>query len=175
MQRSAATPALTWQHYALVFFVVYALWLLLVGTLDRTELVLGAFVAVILTLLFADRLAIFTGFRFSLLAPVYIVAYLADFFIALIQANLDMARRVLSPSLPINPAMVEIKTRLRSPLGKMLLANTITLTPGTLTVDVEDDRLLIHWVYRPPGMDSAEKVTRVIAERFEKRLMRFLI
>jgi multicomponent Na+:H+ antiporter subunit E len=80
----------------------------------------------------------------------------------------------LSPSLPIRPAMVEVRTALKSPLGKMLLANTITLTPGTLTVDVIDDRLLIHWVYCPEGMNTAQ-ATEQIAARFEKYLSRFLL
>ena len=48
-------------------------------------------------------------------------------------ANLDLARRVLTPSLPIRPAMVLVSTSLRSDLGRLVLANSITLTPGTLT------------------------------------------
>ena len=94
--------------------------------------------------------------------------------IALVRANFDLAARVLSPSLPIRPAMVEVRTSLKSPLGKMLLANTITLTPGTLTVDVIGDRLLVHWVYCPEGM-STEEATAQIAARFEKHLGGFLL
>ena len=57
-----------------------------------------------------------------------------------------MARRVLSPSLPLSPEIVEVQTGLESSLGKLLLANSVTLTPGTLAVDVIDDRILVHWV-----------------------------
>jgi len=56
----------------------------------------------------------------------------------------------------------------------MLLANTITLTPGTLTVDVIGDRLLIHWVYCPEGVHTGE-ACELIAARFEKYLGRFLL
>ena len=81
-----------------------------------------------------------------------------------------MARRILSPGLPIYPAVVEVHTELRSSLGKLLLANCITLTPGTLTIDVVNDTLRIHWIDARDAMDI-EQATRQIAERFEKQLM----
>jgi len=174
MDDSAIGTAVSRSHYALVFLVSLLLWVLLVGNLNRDELVAGALVALMVTLLFGSRFTIFTGFRFSWLAPVYILMYLGNFFIALLRANLDLAARVLAPSLPINPALVEINTKLKSPLGKLMLANTITLTPGTLTVDVVDDRLLVHWVYCPPGTDM-QQATEKIAASFEKHLSRFLI
>ena len=163
-----------WQHYALVAGVSMALWLLLTGSLDAQEIITGAVVAMLVTVIFGARFTIFTGFRFSWRAPLYILSYLASFTVALVRANFDLAARVLSPSLPIRPAMVEVKTRLKSPLGKMLLANTITLTPGTLTVDVIDDRLLVHWVYCPEGIGT-QQATEQIAAGFERHLGRFLL
>ena len=174
MDDSATSAVVSWSHYALVFFVSLLLWVLLVGNLNRDELVAGAFVSLTVTLLFGSRFTIFTGFRFSWLAPLYILTYLGNFFVALVRANLDLAARVLAPSLPINPALVEIDTKLKSPLGKLLLANTITLTPGTLTVDVTGSRLLVHWVYCPPGTNM-QQATEKIAASFEKHLNRFLI
>ena len=166
--------AVSWQHYVLVAGVSMVLWLLLTGSLEAQEVIAGAVVSILVTAIFGARFTIFTGFRFSWLAPLYILVYLANFFVALVRANFDLAIRVLSPSLPIRPAMVEVRTRLKSPLGKMLLANTITLTPGTLTVDVIGDRLLVHWVYCPEGM-STEEATAQIAARFEKHLSGFLL
>ncbi|HFD78819.1 MAG TPA: cation:proton antiporter [Gammaproteobacteria bacterium] len=174
MEHTADIPPLSWPHYLLVFFVSLLLWVLLTGTFDRQELVAGVLVSAAVTLLFGRRFEIFTGFRFSWLAPFHILSYLGYFFVALIRANLDLAARVLAPSLPINPALVEIRTGLKSPLGRMLLANSITLTPGTLTVDVVDDRLLVHWVYCPPGTDLHQATERISAA-FERHLSRFLI
>jgi multicomponent Na+:H+ antiporter subunit E len=91
----------------------------------------------------------------------------------LIRANLDMARRVISPGLLINPCMVEVRTQLRSDLGRMLLANSITLTPGTLSVRVQDDHLLVHWIDSPRGIDI-DAATRQIAEGFESHIRGFL-
>ncbi|HFE48224.1 MAG TPA: cation:proton antiporter [Chromatiaceae bacterium] len=173
MQDDAGVPPLGMAHHAFVFFVCLLLWMLLVGTLDLREWLAGAVVAALVTLLFAPRFSIFTGFRFGWLAPLHILRYLAAFFVDLVVANYQLAKRILTPSLPIRPEIVEVHTRLRSPLGRMLLANSITLTPGTLTVDVQDDRLLVHWVYAPPGVDS-ERATALIAAATEKRLSRFL-
>lgn len=167
-------PPLGRSHYLFVFFVCLLLWLLLAGNLDSQELLAGVLVSGLVTLLFGSRFSIFTGFRFSWLAPLYILQYLGDFFLALMAANFELARRILTPSLPIRPEMVELHTNLKSPLGKMLLANTITLTPGTLTVDVGGDMLLVHWVYCPPGTDTRQ-ATELIAASIEKRLARFLL
>jgi multicomponent Na+:H+ antiporter subunit E len=84
-----------------------------------------------------------------------------------------MARRVLSPSLPIQPAVVEVETGLRSVLGKLLLTNAITLTPGTLSVDVQENRVTVHWVDCPPDMDMPAR-TRAIVSNFEHHLCGFL-
>jgi multicomponent Na+:H+ antiporter subunit E len=160
-------------HLLFTFAVSLLLWVLLVGSLDAQELLAGAVVALLVTVVAAPRLGIFTGMRFSPAAPIHLVRYLVRFFVALVIANFDVARRVLSPSLPIRPAVVEVRTELRSALGRMLLANSITLTPGTLTIDVEDDRLLVHWIDCPPGTDLAH-ATAAIAAGFERHIKGFL-
>lgn len=81
-----------------------------------------------------------------------------------------MARRVLSPSLPINPGIVKFKTKLTTNYSKMVLANSITLTPGTLTVDVIDDTFYIHWI--DVKTTDPEKAFTEIAESFEKILLK---
>ena len=63
-------------------------------------------------------------------------------------ANLEVAYRVLHPSMPIRPGIVKVKTRLRQPSARAALCNSITLTPGTLVVDLHrDGTLLVHWIY----------------------------
>jgi len=168
---SEATPSL--KHYLFVFAVALALWLLLAGSLQRQELIAGGLVALAVTLAAGPRLGIFTGLRLSPMAIPHLFAYLGTFFVALIKANLDMASRVLSPSLPLRPAVVEVRTALRSSLGRLLLANSITLTPGTLAVDVQEDRILVHWVDCPPDADL-EAATTAIAHSFERHISGFL-
>lgn len=101
-------------------------------------------------------------------AFIYTLVYLLVFAWELLKSNLDVARRVLSPGLPINSGIVEVKTKLTSPMGRMILANSITLTPGTLTVDIESDSLYIHWI--DVKSDDINAATDAIVRKFEKYL-----
>jgi multicomponent Na+:H+ antiporter subunit E len=98
----------------------------------------------------------------------YGLAYIPYMIWAIIMANFDVARRVLSPKLDINPGIVKVKTRLKTPVGRMILANSITLTPGTLTVDIIGENMYIHWV--DVESRDAEAASRKIAAGFEKYL-----
>ena len=156
-----------------LFVLVFCLWLLLAGNLNPQELIVGVIVALVVTLISRPHLDIFSGLRFTPSAIPPFLSYLVLFTRALIRANIDVARRVLSPSLPLRPALVEVKTELQSPLGRLILANSITLTPGTLTVDVREERLLIHWIDAPPNIDI-EGATREITSAFERHLKGFV-
>jgi multicomponent Na+:H+ antiporter subunit E len=165
--RPAAASTLT------VLLLSAILWLLLTGSFDGQELVGGALVAVLATALAYRRGGILGGVRWSFALPGAILIYLGVFAVALVRSNVDVARRVLSPALPIRPGVVQVKTRLTSALGRLLLANSITLTPGTLTVDVEGDLLTIHWIDCPPDTDL-EAATAAIAADFEQHLLRIV-
>lgn len=158
--------------YSGMWLVVFSLWVLLTGSLAVDELLMGAVVAAGVALA-TPRSPLFSGFVINAATPLSLLRYLVHFIVALIKANLDMARRVLTPALPLNPAVVEIQTKLESRLGRLLLANSITLTPGTLTVDVKDQRLIVHWVDCAPGEDL-ESATRAIASGFERHIRGFL-
>lgn len=83
--------------------------------------------------------------RTAQVAP-YALLYLAAFSKELVTANVDVARRVLSPSLPINPAVIEVPLRVQTDAAITTIANSITLTPGTLTMDYdrETNTLYVH-------------------------------
>lgn len=104
----------------------------------------------------------------SLKKLLYLIAYIPVFFWAMIKANFDVAYRVIHPRMPISPGIVVIKTDLKSDSGKLALANSITLTPGTLTMDVEGDSMLIHWI-NVKSTDTDE-ATKIISKRFERFL-----
>jgi len=97
---------------------------------------------------------------------VYILVFLRE----LIKANFDVARRVITPSLPINPGIVKFKTNLKSDYAKMVLANSITLTPGTLSVDIVDDTFYVHWI--DVKSTDPEQAFKYVAETFEKILLK---
>ena len=81
----------------------------------------------------------------------------------MVKANFDVAARVLNPKLPLNPGFVKVKTNLEGNASKLFLANSITLTPGTLTMEVEGDSLYIHWI----DVKSPEEKEKYISGRFE--------
>ncbi|MEF8883282.1 MAG: Na+/H+ antiporter subunit E [Halapricum sp.] len=84
----------------------------------------------------------------SLAAVPFAVLYVLLFFWELLTANIDVAYRVLSPSMPIEPDVVEVPLRVESDLAVTTIANSISLTPGTLTMDYNDERnaLYVHGI-----------------------------
>ncbi len=83
-----------------------------------------------------------------------------------IKANVEVAYRVLHPAMPIRPGIVKIKTHLKSPSARTALCNSITLTPGTLAVDIHDDgTMMVHWIY-VKSTDEHEAAEKIIG-RFE--------
>jgi multicomponent Na+:H+ antiporter subunit E len=79
----------------------------------------------------------------------------------IVKANVAVIVRVLGPRHAIDPAMVSLRTRAKTDLGKALFANSITLTPGTVTVDVDGDRLKVHALVREnASVDSFEPMDR---------------
>jgi multicomponent Na+:H+ antiporter subunit E len=76
-----------------------------------------------------------------------------------------VAYRVLHPDVPIRPGIVKVSTTLETRLARTFLANSITLTPGTLTVDIDGQDLYVHWIY--VHTDDPEEQTRQIVRRFE--------
>ena len=160
------------QNFSALTALLFILWVLLTGSLAIQELLSGLVVAALIALL-SNQINLLDHFKLTRTAPLALLKYLYYFFIALIKANLDLARRILSPSLPINPAVVEIQTELESDLARLLLANSITLTPGTLTIDVQQQRLLVHWVDASPGTDL-QSATQAISDQFEQHINGFM-
>lgn len=85
----------------------------------------------------------------------------------IIKSSLDVARVVLSPSLPISPTMVELTTTEASDAGKVILGNSITLSPGTATIDVHKDRLLVHCLTRKSAVALLEQEAQLRTSRLE--------
>ena len=76
----------------------------------------------------------------------FIAYVIGPFFVGVIKANIDVAYRVITGK--INPGIVKVSPDLKTDLGITMLANSITLTPGTLSVDIDEDKndLYIHWI-----------------------------
>ena len=143
-------------------------WVLLNGTLATDALITGVLVSMAIALLFRNSLSFFTEFRATPGAFLAGVLYYGYFFRELVRSNLKLAAIVISPALPINPGIVKVRTRLKSRMGRLMLANSITLTPGTLTVELDGEWLYVHCV----AIESAdvETATTEIVAGFERYL-----
>jgi multicomponent Na+:H+ antiporter subunit E len=76
----------------------------------------------------------------------FAAVYVPYFLYYCVKANLDVAMRVLHPDMPIRPGIVKVTTGLTSEMAKTFLANSISLTPGTLTMDVDGQDVYVHWI-----------------------------
>lgn len=153
--------------YVATFLVLFSSYVLLAG-FDPQELMLGAAVSLVLTFILAKLVNYTIDYRFPIKLLVFLAVYLPVFTWQLILSNIDVARRVLSPIIPLNPGFVKIKTDLKGDFGKLVLANSITLTPGTLSVDVDGEYLYIHTV--DVKGKTLEENTENISGKFEKLL-----
>lgn len=107
--------------------------------------------------------------KFNFKRILWFLYYILLFMWLCLKANLDVAYRVLHPKLPINPGIVKVRTKLKRPISRVALANSITLTPGTLSVDITDDGYLyIHWIN--VISDDIEIATQNIVSQFENIL-----
>ncbi|MFH1615624.1 MAG: Na+/H+ antiporter subunit E [Planctomycetota bacterium] len=156
----------------LIYFILgFIIWMFLTWTLDIQVVIAGIISSVIVAVLFHEILPKEHHVFISPLRLFWFLVYVPVFFYYVIKANLDVVYRALHPKMPINPGIVKIKTELKTESGITALANSITLTPGTLTVDLTDDGyLFIHWI-NVKSFD-VEEATRIIAKRFEWFLKR---
>ena len=107
--------------------------------------------------------------NFFLTRLFWFILYIPILFYYMLIANLDVLYRVIHPKMPINPGIVRVQTKLKSDTARTALANSITLTPGTLTVDITSKGVLyIHCINI--AKKNREEFTKKIVTRFENIL-----
>jgi len=121
--------------------LLFVLWMVLTSNFQIFNIVVGMAVSFSIALLYT-KLFIHKAFEF--ISPVWFMIYLYVLLKNLIISNIQISKRILSKDMNLSPAIVAVKTNLESDWKKLLLANSITLTPGTLTLDIKDDMLFIH-------------------------------
>jgi multicomponent Na+:H+ antiporter subunit E len=154
--------------YFILALIIWILgtWPFVDGKIDLQVMTAGVIAALIVAFLFHEILPKEHRVFISPVRIFWALVYMPVFFYYVIKANLDVVYRALHPEMPINPGIVKIKTNLKTESGITALANSITLTPGTLTVDLTDDGYLyIHWIN--VKSDDIEQATKFIAQRFE--------
>lgn len=152
----------------MIFLMAFITWILLSWSYDWQHLLVGFFSALLVVFLtagvFEGHSFKFNGFKGYML---FIFKYCPRFIWELVKANIDVAYRVMHPAMPIKPGIVKVKIGLKSDLAVTFLANSITLTPGTLTVDVDrkNGYLYVHCIY--VKSQDVNEATKNIVSRFE--------
>jgi multicomponent Na+:H+ antiporter subunit E len=134
------------------------MWMILTANLHVSNIVIGMgisfLIAQLTTRLFEDT--------FEPINPYYLGVYLLVLLKNLIISNLQITKRTLSRDMHLAPAIIAVPTTLESDWKKLLLANSITLTPGTLTIDIKESTLYIHVIEYHEGEDK-----RLLIKAFE--------
>ena len=157
------------RNFTITFFILFVFWILLSARFDYFHLTLGIICSVLVAylshdlLLFNIRLGDFRikARRFFQAAP----WFLGQIF----SANLHVAYLALSPRMPIDPQIIRFKTKLESDISWVALANSITLTPGTITVDIREGEFFVHALDKKVAYDlntgeMEDKIAHVLME-----------
>ena len=144
--------------------IVAIIWLLLSGHYTLLILSLGL-LSVLTVTWFVWRMDRVDGELAFLPMRPRLLYYLLWLMWQVVLANIDLVRRIWDPTLPIRPTWQRLDIKVSSPLAKMLYANSITLTPGTLTTDVREDHFMVHSL-TTEGIDELRK------RRMEKQIQR---
>ena len=154
-----------------LFITTFIIWCFFSWPVTAERLCLGVFVSLLVffmtkDMFLSEKISMASNFKRVLWFCYYIVIFCVE----CIKANIDVAYRVVHPDILIKPGMVAVKTVLRSDTALAFLANSITLTPGTTTVDIDKEKglLYIHWIY--VKSEDRDVATKLIVGRFERIL-----
>ena len=127
----------------IVTSLIFVFWLLLSGHSEPLLLVLGV-LSTLLTVFLSTRMRVIDDESY----PVYQLARLLRFYLFLskeiVLANLDVIKRILKPGKSISPRVIQVSATQATDLAKVIYANSITLTPGTVTLDLSVKQLTVH-------------------------------
>ncbi len=140
------------------------LWLGLSG--HYTPLILSfGILSVVFVVVIALRMDILDQEGMPLQLGARFVLYWVWLGIEIVKSNLHAARIILSPSMPINPQIVRFKSTQHTDLGQVIYANSITLTPGTTTIEIEDGHILVHALTdQTADLDAAAVMDKRVTE-----------
>jgi len=136
--------------------LLFTIWMVLTQNFYMSNILIGTAVSFSVSLLYVK---LFKHGEFEFISPFWLVTYLLVLLKNLILSNMRISKRILSRDMKLSPAIVAVKTDLKSDWKKLMLANSVTLTPGTLTLDIKDDILFIHDIEYHANTDK-ESITR---------------
>lgn len=152
-------------RYAVALALALAVtWLVWSGHFDLLLLSLGA-ASCLLVVALALRMGIVDREAAPLHLPIGLVTYIPWLVWEIVKANLDVALRILRPDLPIDPRVIRVKAGQSSDIARTIYANSITLTPGTVSIETEGEVITVHAL-------TAESAAGVLSGEMDRRVTR---
>ncbi|HKL75220.1 MAG TPA: Na+/H+ antiporter subunit E [Halanaerobiales bacterium] len=158
----------------ITFFLVLGVWIIFAGRITREVLIVGFFVSIIVTYFFKDMLFRFSkkkiGMKNFIKKIGLIFAFVFVFFYEAFVSAIEVSKHAFEKEPSFSPGIVKVKTTLTNVSALTILANLITLTPGTLTLDFDKSEraYYIHWIDVKSTEDAAKR--KEIIETFENWL-----
>jgi len=137
--------------FLVTFTIMFSFWILLSGYFDFMHLFLGVISSLFVSFTSHSLLIGDSNIREGFKKIIRFFKYLPWLLYQILLANLDVVYRTLHPGMPIAPRIIKFKTNLETDLAKVILANSITLTPGTVTIDIKEGEFFVHAIAEAPA------------------------
>lgn len=164
--------AIAWRlmRFGISFVSLYALWIVFTASVDAFSLLTGALGSLTIAALTHDVFIARheASIRAFLPRPMLLLGFLAFLVYSMYLSSAHMLVALIRGK--ANPRVVHFRTRLKTDLARMVLANSITFTPGTITLDLNDDHLTVHWFLATTRHSRA--AGDIVKGTFEDRLRR---
>ena len=154
-----------------MILIYFSLWVIFNGRVTLEIIIVGALISFLLDMFVKKILKInltaatfFNSLKLFPDALFYVIVLLIE----IIKANLSITKLVLAPQIEVEPCLVKFTTPLKTQAARVALANSITLTPGTITVSLEGDEFLVHALNK----EIADGLENSLFERILKRMER---
>jgi multicomponent Na+:H+ antiporter subunit E len=156
-------------NFLATFTIMFGFWILLSGFFDLFHFTEGAICSALVAYLSHDLLFRESNLRQRHMTGKNFVLYLPWLLYQIYLANLHVVYLVLSPRMPIDPKIIRFKTKFRGDLTFVTMANSITLTPGTITLDIRDGEFYVHAISKKVaddllGGEMQDRVAKIYGE-----------
>lgn len=140
--------------YIITFFILFLNWVIWSGMFDAFHLSLGVISCLLVIYMSHDIL--FTREKFTskhLIEVIRFIKYIPWLLYQIVLSNIHVASLVLNPKMPIDPQLIRFKAKLKKNISVVTFANSITLTPGTITADIKGEEFYVHCISKKVADD----------------------
>lgn len=154
-----------------MFILLLLIWFIFNGKITLEIAVLGIILCAFIYLFMCRFMGYSVRKDISLIQKsIYFLYYIGILIVEIVKASAQVIHFVLTDREVVEPVIVEYRTRLKTGLGRVILANSITLTPGTITISLEGEKLVIHCLDRSMAEGMDDMIFEKLLEKMENSL-----